>query len=77
MRVRSQLPVGAGLGSSASFSVCGAAALLKFHGLDATDDAINRWAFLAEKIIHGNPSGIDNTVATFGNSDRCGWCVCL
>ncbi|KAF9584801.1 Mevalonate kinase, partial [Lunasporangiospora selenospora] len=76
--VRSTLPVGAGLGSSASYSVCVATALLKLNGwLDqeafrsdpaAQRDLVNQWAFQAEKVIHGNPSGIDNTVSTFGGA---------
>ena len=72
--VRSNLPVGAGLGSSASYSVCVATALLKVNGhlsgLDAATqrDLVNQWAFQAEKVIHGNPSGIDNTVSTFGGA---------
>ncbi|KAK9768153.1 Mevalonate kinase [Basidiobolus ranarum] len=77
--VRSTLPVGAGLGSSASYSVCIATCLLQFNGhistlggnpkLDTkTAETINKWAFQAEKVIHGNPSGIDNTVSTFGGA---------
>ncbi|KAJ2916633.1 hypothetical protein MD484_g3808, partial [Candolleomyces efflorescens] len=88
---RSTLPVGAGLGSSASFSTCGAAAMLLVHRRisippsppstvththhegrraiphDIAEEA-NRWAFVAEKILHGNPSGVDNSVSVFGGA---------
>lgn len=74
---RSLLPIGAGLGSSASYSACLASALLYTQGhltLPSTNNAItpehagkiNEYAFLAEKVIHGNPSGVDNSVAVFG-----------
>ncbi|KAF9280536.1 hypothetical protein BGZ88_012123 [Linnemannia elongata] len=75
--VRSNLPVGAGLGSSASYSVCVATALLQLNGylsagtgmnVAAQRDLVNQWAFQAEKVIHGNPSGIDNTVSTLGGA---------
>jgi mevalonate kinase len=80
VRIRSTVPVGAGLGSSAAFSVSCAAALLQhFHGARSAEGTptesaatskanINRWALKAEKIIHGTPSGIDNSIATFGTS---------
>uniref|UniRef100_A0A4W6GAX1 mevalonate kinase n=1 Tax=Lates calcarifer TaxID=8187 RepID=A0A4W6GAX1_LATCA len=78
--VWSELPTGAGLGSSAAYSVCLAAALLCASGaihtplkeLDHTArwcqeelELINSWAFQGEMIIHGNPSGVDNAVGTW------------
>ncbi|KAI4364600.1 hypothetical protein MLD38_020671 [Melastoma candidum] len=79
--VKSELPLGSGLGSSAALSVALAAALLaslspgsldssKQGWLDFEDDKLdllNRWAFEGEKILHGKPSGIDNTVSTYGS----------
>ena len=79
--LRSTLPIGAGLGSSASVSVCLSAALLKQaqvlagphldqpeEEVEVQLDRINKWAFVGELCIHGNPSGVDNTVATRGKA---------
>lgn len=84
MSVSSELPLGSGLGSSAAFcvSLCGAflglsdSVKVDFgqHGWAAFGEKeqqlVNKWAFEGEKIIHGKPSGIDNTVSTFGMSDN-------
>ncbi|KAJ2359331.1 Mevalonate kinase [Coemansia erecta] len=64
--VRSLLPVGSGLGSSAAYNVTLAAALLRLSGRPCEPDAVNEWAFAGEQVAHGTPSGIDNAVATYG-----------
>ncbi|EIW84219.1 cystathionine beta-lyase [Coniophora puteana RWD-64-598 SS2] len=97
---RATLPVGAGLGSSASYSACVAAAVLLNHRrlsipsqpvpsrpphaddpghvhvshsgrralAPTAAEEVNRWAFVSEKVLHGNPSGVDNSVAVFGGA---------
>lgn len=79
--LRSTIPIGAGLGSSAGIAVCIAAALLlQIRTLSGPHpdqpslearlqvERINRWAFVGEMCIHGNPSGVDNTIATQGKA---------
>lgn len=77
--VRSFLPVSAGLGSSASYSVAIATALLLLNNKIPVDfnsrperetylEKVNTYAFKAEEVIHGNPSGVDNAVATYGGA---------
>lgn len=79
--LRSTIPIGAGLGSSASIAVClSAALLLQIRALSGPHqdqpseeaelqiERINRWAFVGELCIHGNPSGLDNTLAAGGKA---------
>ncbi|OWR55101.1 mevalonate kinase [Danaus plexippus plexippus] len=77
VKMTTELTIGAGTGSSASFAVCLAAAFLQFlkvkcgcndkifHLEDL--ERISAEAFESEKIMHGTPSGIDNTTCTFGS----------
>ncbi|MCL2134165.1 MAG: mevalonate kinase [Candidatus Bathyarchaeota archaeon] len=60
------LPGFSGLGASAASSVAIARAISEEFGLNLSDDRINQIAYEAEIAYAGNPSGIDNTAATYG-----------
>ena len=60
------LPGFSGLGASAASSVAIARAIAEELGINVPDKRINEVAYEAEKAYAGNPSGIDNTAATFG-----------
>ena len=60
--VESSIPVGFGLGSSAAYSVGLAGALAKYAGHTIPIDTLRGRAHELETIIHGKPSGIDDTV---------------
>ena len=65
IRVRSVLPRAMGLGSSAAFAVAIVRAFDRLLGLALDDARVNEIAFECEKLAHGNPSGVDNTLATY------------
>jgi mevalonate kinase len=60
------LPGFSGLGASAASSVAIARAISEEFGLKLKDERINAASYEAEKAYAGNPSGIDNTAATYG-----------
>ena len=60
------LPRAQGLGGSAAVAVAIIRALDQYFELGLTEEQVNELAFDAETIAHGNPSGIDNAVATYG-----------
>lgn len=65
--IKSKIPSGRNLGSSAALSVAASAAYL--HALtdrEPTREMINAVAYEAEKHFHGNPSGADNSTSCFG-----------
>jgi mevalonate kinase len=63
--VSSTIPLAAGLGSGAAVSVAIIRALSAFLGHPLPDETVNQITFEVEKLHHGTPSGIDNTVVTY------------
>ncbi|XP_017469767.1 PREDICTED: mevalonate kinase [Rhagoletis zephyria] len=78
VNIDTEMNIGSGLGSSASFGAVLSAAFLLLTGhfdeqtyLKVENQAlISQWAFEAERIMHGTPSGVDNTVVTYGGMLR-------
>ena len=60
------VPRAMGLGGSAAVAVAIIRALNAHFNLALSDEEVNALAFESEKMAHGTPSGIDNTVATYG-----------
>jgi mevalonate kinase len=65
IKITSTIPVAAGLGSGAAVTVALVRALYLHLNHAMTDEEINAFTFEIEKLHHGTPSGIDNTVVTY------------
>ena len=65
IRVTSSIPAASGLGSGAAVSAAIIRGLSAFLGTRHTDEEISELTFTVEKIHHGTPSGIDNTVIAY------------
>jgi mevalonate kinase len=63
--VSSTIPIARGLGSGAAVSTAIVRALSKHLGNRLSPQAISNLVYETEKIYHGTPSGIDNTVIAF------------
>ncbi len=66
--VESEMPIAAGLGSSAATSVAYALAYTTLLGNPLGRDDLLRISFEGERVAHGKPSGIDNTIAVLGGT---------
>ena len=66
VRVFSEVPEGAGLGSSASTMVALASAFAKLHSIRLGVEELIRFSMAGEKEVHGKPSGIDPAVCALG-----------
>lgn len=76
--IDTELNIGAGLGSSASYGAALASAFLLYaqhfdissYSEPHNQALISSWAFESERVMHGTPSGVDNTVCTYGGMLR-------
>src|ERR1043165_5890924 len=65
IKITSTIPVASGLGSGAAVTVALTRTLASHLHVSMTDEEVNTFAYEIEKIHHGTPSGIDNTVVTY------------
>lgn len=63
--IRSDIPVASGLGSGAAVSTALARALCAALDAEMDEATLNSLIYEVEKIHHGTPSGIDNTVIVY------------
>ncbi len=63
--ITSDIPVGANLGSGAAVSIAVARAIAAFFDFELSAREVSALAHEVEKIHHGTPSGIDDTVVAY------------
>ncbi|KAI2804839.1 hypothetical protein BLOT_003827, partial [Blomia tropicalis] len=68
VEVSSKMPNGAGLGSSSSYIVSLAKALFVVFNKTIEKQNFNQWCYEIDKLFHGKPSGIDNSICTYGGA---------
>ncbi|HRO22749.1 MAG TPA: mevalonate kinase, partial [Promineifilum sp.] len=67
LSVTSAIPIASGLGSGAAISVAVIRALAQYMGREdaISREEVSRLAYEVERLHHGTPSGVDNTVIAF------------
>ncbi|MBI4772418.1 MAG: mevalonate kinase [Chloroflexi bacterium] len=65
IRVTSEIPIASGLGSGAAIATAIVRALALSAGRPLADEEVSRLVYQSEKLYHGAPSGVDNTVIAF------------
>lgn len=66
--IESDIPVSAGLGSSAAVATSTVAAVSSLLDIDLSREQIFRMAYESERLVHGTPSGIDPAISTYGGA---------
>ena len=61
-----EIPTGSGLGSSSAAAVAVARAVSEVYHKNLSLEKINEIAFECERLVHGTPSGGDNTACCYG-----------
>lgn len=64
--LQSTIPIASGLGSGAALSTALVRAIFAAAGREANAEKVSRIVYESERIYHGTPSGIDNTVIAYG-----------
>jgi len=65
VRIRSWIPVARGMGSGAAVAAAIIRAVAAHYGVSVSPDELSDLVFESEKVYHGNPSGIDNSVVAY------------
>jgi mevalonate kinase len=65
VRIHSRIPVARGMGSGAAVAAAIIRAVASHYGASISPDHLSELVFESEKVYHGNPSGIDNSVVAY------------
>ncbi len=66
IRLHSSIPIASGLGSGAAISAALVRAIFSHAGRAIEPAEVSQVVFESERLYHGTPSGIDNTVIAYG-----------
>jgi len=66
LELEPNIPHASGMGASAAVAVASIRALAGYFNRSLSENEVNQLAYGCEKLAHGSPSGLDNTLATFG-----------
>ena len=66
IKVNSSLPKGSGMGSSAAVVYGVTLAMAQYFSKRLTKTQLSQMVYAVEEVIHGTPSGIDNTAIVYG-----------
>jgi mevalonate kinase len=66
LTIHSKIPIASGLGSGTAVSTAIVRVLAGYMGCELTPATVSKLVYKVEKLHHGTPSGIDNTVVAYG-----------